>query len=84
MAEFEVRKLGFTQFRIRSHENLARFEFIPAEMNKAWELRGKLTEICKTSGFNYSTIDLTGYRTGSMNEVLSDLEKSGYQRPEIK
>jgi uncharacterized protein len=80
MAEFEVRKLGFTQFRIRSHENLARFEFIPAEMDKAWELRGKLTEICKISGFNYSTIDLTGYRTGSMNEVLSDSEKSRYRK----
>jgi uncharacterized protein len=84
MAEFEVRKLGFTQFRIRSHENLARFEFIPAEMDKAWELRSRLTEICKTSGFNYSTIDLTGYRTGSMNEVLSELVKSAYQKPDIK
>jgi uncharacterized protein len=80
MAEFEVRKLGFTQFRIRSHENLARFEFIPAEMDKAWELRSRLTEICKISGFNYSTIDLTGYRTGSMNEVLSDSEKSRYRK----
>jgi uncharacterized protein len=84
MAEFEVRKLGFTQFRIRSHENLARFEFIPAEMDKAWELRSRLTEICKTSGFNYSTIDLTGYRTGSMNEVLSELVKSAYQKPDIE
>jgi pyridinium-3,5-biscarboxylic acid mononucleotide sulfurtransferase len=75
-AEYEVRKLGFTQFRIRSHENLARFEFIPAEMDKAWSLRNKLTEICKESGFNYTTIDLTGYRTGSMNEVLTGKDKS--------
>jgi uncharacterized protein len=70
MAEFEVRKLGFSQFRIRSHENLARFEFIPAEMDKAWKIKDKLTEICKNSGFNFVTIDLKGYRTGSMNEVL--------------
>jgi len=34
-AEFEVSNLGFTQFRIRSHENIARFEFIMAEMDKA-------------------------------------------------
>ena len=79
-AEFEVRKLGFSQFRIRSHENLARFEFIQAEMEKAWTLKDKLSEICQRSGFNYVTIDLKGYRTGSMNEVLSDSEKKGYQK----
>jgi uncharacterized protein len=74
-AEFEVRKLGFTQFRIRSHENLARFEFIPAEMDKAWKIKDKLTEICKSSGFTFVTIDLKGYRTGSMNEVLAESVK---------
>lgn len=79
-AEFEVRKLGFTQFRIRSHENLARFEFIPSEMDQAWKAKEKLTEICRKSGFNYITIDLTGYRTGSMNEVLSEDEKRDYQK----
>jgi uncharacterized protein len=79
IAEFEVRKLGFTQFRIRSHENLARFEFIPTEMNKAWEIKDKLTEICKSSGFNFVTIDLRGYRTGSMNEVLSESDKKAYR-----
>jgi uncharacterized protein len=84
IAEFEVRKIGFTQFRIRSHENLARFEFVPAEMDKAWALKSNLSEICKASGFNYITIDLTGYRTGSMNEVLSDSVKSGYQKPDFK
>lgn len=69
-AEYEIRKLGFTQFRIRSHENLARLEFIPSEMDRAWAIRTNLNDICKRSGFSYTTIDLTGYRTGSMNEVL--------------
>jgi TIGR00268 family protein len=82
MAEYEVRNLGFSQFRIRSHENLARFEFIPSEMDKAWEARDKLVEICQRSGFNYITIDLKGYRTGSMDEVLSDSEKQSYLKPE--
>lgn len=82
MAEFEVRNLGFSQFRIRSHENLARFEFIPSEMDKAWGIKDRLAEICHRSGFNYITIDLKGYRTGSMNEVLSDSEKLGYQKSE--
>lgn len=80
MAEFEIRKLGFSQFRIRSHENLARFEFIPSEMDKAWEVRDKLAEICHKFGFNYVTIDLIGYRTGSMNEVLTDEVKQNYQK----
>ena len=84
MAEFEVRNLGFSQFRIRSHENLARFEFIPSEMDKAWGIKDKLTEICQKSGFNYITIDLKGYRTGSMNEVLSDSDKQGYQNSDSK
>lgn len=75
-AELEIRKLGFTQFRIRSHENLARFEFIPSEMDKAWGLKNQLTEICKKYGFTYITIDLAGYRTGSMNEVMSDSDKN--------
>jgi pyridinium-3,5-biscarboxylic acid mononucleotide sulfurtransferase len=79
-AEFEVRKLGFTQFRIRSHDNLARFEFVPGEMDKAWLIKDKLTEICQRSGFNYITIDLKGYRTGSMNEVLSESDKQSYQK----
>ena len=80
MAEFEVRKLGFTQFRIRSHDNLSRLEFIPSEMDKAWGLKSQLADICKKSGFSYITIDLTGYRTGSMNEVLSESDKQGYEK----
>ncbi|MEI8224673.1 MAG: ATP-dependent sacrificial sulfur transferase LarE [Bacteroidota bacterium] len=84
MAEFEVRNLGFSQFRIRSHENLARFEFIPSEIDKAWGIKDKLAEICHRSGFNYITIDLNGYRTGSMNEVLSDSDKRGYQKSDTK
>jgi uncharacterized protein len=83
-AEFEVRKLGFTQFRIRSHENLARFEFIPAEMDKAWKIKDKLTEICKSSGFIFVTIDLKGYRTGSMNEVLPESVKLDFLKNDSK
>jgi uncharacterized protein len=83
-AEFEVRNLGFSQFRIRSHENLARLEFIPSEMDKAWSIKDKLTEICQRSGFNYTTIDLKGYRTGSMNEVLTESDKKGYQESDTK
>lgn len=69
-AEFELRKLGFTQFRIRSHDNLARLEFISEEMDKAWLLRDEIDIICRKAGFIYATFDLKGYRTGAMNEAL--------------
>jgi pyridinium-3,5-biscarboxylic acid mononucleotide sulfurtransferase len=75
ISELGIRKLGFSQFRVRSHENLARIELIPEEMDKGWAERKKLTKILKESGFNYVTLDLIGYRTGSMNEILSEEEK---------
>jgi uncharacterized protein len=78
ISEYEVRKLGFNQFRIRSHDNLARLEFIPSEMDKAWNVRDKLNEICVKSGFSFVSIDLKGYRTGSMNEVLTDIVKTSF------
>jgi len=72
--EYEIRSLGFGQFRVRSHETLARLEFAPDEMDKAWQMKDKLNEICKKSGFTFCSIDLSGYRTGAMNEMLN-LEK---------
>jgi uncharacterized protein len=78
VAEFELRKLGFTQFRIRSHENMARLEFIPAEMDKGWDSRDIIDGICRNAGFSYVTIDLKGYRTGAMNEVLPDSVKDKF------
>jgi uncharacterized protein len=78
-AEFELRKAGFTQFRIRSHEDLARIEFIVPEMDRAWSMRHSLAEICRKTGFKYVAIDLDGYRTGSMNESLSEETKAGFK-----
>ncbi len=69
-SEKGIRDLGFTQFRVRNHENLARLEFVPQEMDKAWQTREKLQEICKEAGYVYVAIDTQGYRTGAMNEVL--------------
>jgi pyridinium-3,5-biscarboxylic acid mononucleotide sulfurtransferase len=79
-AEFLFRELGFSQFRIRSHENLARLEFTPSEMDKAWSMKSELTKICKEQGYKYVTIDLNGYRTGSMNEVLPDSVRQNFQK----
>lgn len=70
--EREIRKLGFTQLRARSHQDLVRLEFVTGELDKAWELKDPITRIGKQAGFTFVTIDTTGYRTGAMNEVLSN------------
>lgn len=71
-AEDYLRELGFTQLRVRHHENLARIEVLPAEMSRLFEeglFRDVAAEL-KRIGYTYVTVDLNGYRTGSMNEVL--------------
>ncbi len=70
--EKEIRSLGFTQFRVRSHSDIARLEFISAEIDSAWNKRSQIETICKECGFKYVAIDTGGYRTGAMNEVLSN------------
>lgn len=75
-AETAIRALGFTQFRVRSHHNLARIELIPSEMDAGWKMREALVDVCKKTGFIFVTLDLTGYRTGAMNEVLGHSTKT--------
>ncbi len=70
-AEESLLKLGFKQFRVRIHgENLARIEVLPADLEKLFSLRDSVVKSLKTAGFSYITMDLLGYRTGAMNEVL--------------
>ena len=75
--EEAVKQLGFRQFRVRYHGELVRLEFAPGEMEKALsvEMARKLTAIFKPLGFHYVTIDLEGYRQGSLNEVLGKRAK---------
>ena len=64
--------LGFRQVRVRIHGNMARIEILPEEFAKLItdDIRDKITSSFKSFGFAYVTMDLTGYRTGSMNEVI--------------
>jgi uncharacterized protein len=71
-AESSLRKLGFSQIRVRIHGQCARIEFIPDEMETAWKMRSEITRICRDAGFIFTSIDTSGYRTGAMNEVLPD------------
>lgn len=69
-AEEVLHALGFTQVRVRLHGELARIEVMPAEMERLWKERERILESLLEMGFTYVTIDLTGYRSGSMDEVL--------------
>ena len=72
IGEEELKALGFRQFRTRFHGELVRIEIAPEELPKALnlEIAGKLTAIFKQLGYKYVTLDLEGYRQGSLNEVL--------------
>ena len=67
-----LRSKGFKEFRVRVHEELVRLEIAPGEMERAlqMEMSEKLAEKFRALGFRYVTIDLHGFRSGAMNEVL--------------
>lgn len=62
--------LGFYQVRVRHHGEIARLEVMPQEMAKAVEFHQEISAALQSFGFKYVTLDLLGYRTGSMNETL--------------
>jgi uncharacterized protein len=68
-----MKELGFREFRVRSHGDLARIEVAQTEFCHFFEqaTRNAVVEKFKQVGFHYVSIDLQGYRTGSMNESLS-------------
>src|SRR5436305_1696785 len=70
--EEQIKALGFRQFRVRFHGDVVRIEVAPEEMEKALNLAmaQRFTAIFKALGFKYVTLDLEGYRQGSLNEVL--------------
>jgi len=64
--------LGFKQVRVRHHGKLARIEVYPEEIERLMDgsLRERVVNHLKKTGYNYVTVDLQGFRSGSMNEVL--------------
>ncbi len=67
-----LRELGFRQFRVRYHQELARIEIAPEELPRALnaEMARVLAERFKRIGFSYVALDLEGYRQGSLNAAL--------------
>ena len=70
--EDALRGMGFRQFRVRHHGEIARIEIAREEMARALtpEMAAEFTRIFKTLGFTYVTLDLEGFRSGSMNSLL--------------
>ena len=69
-AEEFIRSLGFVVFRVRDHGDIARLEVEPEDVARAVELREEISKHLAGLGWRYVTLDLAGFRSGSMNEVL--------------
>lgn len=77
-AEQFMKGLGFRQVRVRHHGNVARIEVEPQEIPRlaSPEIRQQVAEKFKELNYLYTALDLTGYRTGSMNAVLGEEKKA--------
>ena len=80
-AEQQLLDMGLKQFRVRVHGTLARIEVLPEEIGKLMQdsVRDEITDAFHKLGFSYVTLDMQGYRTGSMNELLSKKERMAGQ-----
>ncbi|OHB54424.1 MAG: TIGR00268 family protein [Planctomycetes bacterium RBG_13_44_8b] len=76
-AEEFLRSLGLIELRVRHHDTIARIEVNPQDIAKVTTepLRSQIVDKIKSLGFKFVTIDLRGYRSGSLNEPLSEEEK---------
>jgi len=70
--EAVLRQLGFRQFRVRLHDQLARIEIAPEELPLAMtvQMAAQISARFKEAGFLYVALDLEGYRQGSLNAAL--------------
>lgn len=70
-AENILLKMGLGQLRVRVHGNIARIEILPEDFPKLLSLREEISARLKALGFDYVTLDLQGFRSGSMNKFTS-------------
>src|SRR5699024_7068553 len=77
-AELFLMDVGFEMVRVRDHEDVARIEVLPEKISELNEKREQVQTKLKELGFSYVSVDLQGYRTGSMNETLSQEKTKVY------
>lgn len=80
-AEAALKRLGFRQVRVRHHDDVARVEVEPAEMERALALRERVVAGVRDAGYTFVTLDLEGYATGSLNR--SWRPSSGMRTPAV-
>ena len=80
--EFEdgLRALGFRQLRVRFHDTIARLEIEAGELDRVIPMRDEIVKLGKRLGFAYVALDLAGFRSGSLNEVLVPLTRKSAGR----
>jgi pyridinium-3,5-biscarboxylic acid mononucleotide sulfurtransferase len=84
-AERGIRQLGFRGFRVRHHDKLARLEVDPSDFPRVLEHHDEIVACVRAAGYRFVTLDLQGYRSGSLNEGLSSTvlaSSSGKKSPE--
>jgi uncharacterized protein len=69
-AEAALKSLGFRQCRVRDHGNVARIEIESSMLPQLLDIRAEVITAIKNAGFTYVSLDLEGFRSGSMNEVI--------------
>ncbi len=75
-AEDFIRDLGFKELRVRHHDTIARIEVGKADLGRIVEFADEIADKLKSLGFLYVTLELSGYKTGSMNYTLAEEEKN--------
>ncbi len=76
-AERRLQQAGFKQVRVRSHCSVARIEVEESDIARLVEMREDISRLLTSVGFTYVAVDLRGYRSGSLNEVLGQKKKPG-------
>jgi len=76
-AEEFLKGFGLVEFRVRHHDTIARIEVNPQDIDKVTKEpnRSQIVQKLKSLGFKFITVDLQGFRSGSLNELLSEEEK---------
>jgi len=76
-AENVLAELGFSQFRVRHHEELARLELVQEEMGRALELAEEIEQRIRQCGYKFVAMNLTGFQSGSLNQGVIKLKRVG-------
>lgn len=82
-AEQALAKLGFGQLRVRDHDTVARIEVLPGQISKAVALREQIAQALRSAGYRYVSLDLEGFRSGAMDEAISDAQPEAPTVPAV-